>query len=248
MPQTRRGRADRRTYGPGALTGPPRPVGPACGTSSTWRRRGRASADGAITSGWSGDQRAHVLAQLLDVRRRRAGRPCSQLPGEPAGAERQRDRGVGLLVVADRDLQRAAADVQHQQPTGRPAEPATHRQEGQPRLVGAGQHLQVDAGRGPDRAQHRLAVGRLADGRRGEGEHLLGAHCPRPRCAASATNSDQRVDAARWRSPPSASRSSARRSSILYEYAGRGARPVVGVDHEQVDGVGTDVEDAESHA
>ena len=76
------------------------------------------------------------------------GSPGSQARGEPAGAERQRHRGVGLLVDAVGDLQRAAADVQHQQLPGRPAEPAAGGEEGQPGLVLAGEHLQLDAGLG----------------------------------------------------------------------------------------------------
>ena len=74
--------------------------------------------------------------------------------GHPAGAQRQRQGDVGVLVDAAGQLQRAAADVEHQQPAGAPAEPAADGEEGQPGLVLAGEHLQVDAGaaRGPGRA------------------------------------------------------------------------------------------------
>jgi hypothetical protein len=51
---------------------------------------------------------------------------------------------LGLLVQAARELQRTAADVEHEQATGTPAEPA-HGQEREPRFVGTGQQLQVDA-------------------------------------------------------------------------------------------------------
>ena len=58
----------------------------------------------------------HVLLQLVDRRRRAAASGIAvdvqPLPGEPAGAERQRHRDVRLLVDAGRDLQRAAADVE----------------------------------------------------------------------------------------------------------------------------------------
>ena len=57
------------------------------------------------------------------------------LTRQPSSAERQRPRDLGLLVGAAGHLQRAAADVEDPQPTGRPAEPPAYGEEGQPRLV-----------------------------------------------------------------------------------------------------------------
>ena len=95
-------------------------------------------------------------------RRGRAGRRPAP-PGRnrrvirPA-PERQRQRDVGVLVDAAGQLQRAAADVEDQQPAGAPAEPPADGEEGQPGLVLPGEHLQVDAGALPDAVEHLQAV------------------------------------------------------------------------------------------
>ena len=69
-------------------------------------------------------------------RRPRPGRVAGEVvAGDAAGAERQRDRDVGVLVHALRDLEGATADVGDEQGAGRPAEPATGGEEGQARLV-----------------------------------------------------------------------------------------------------------------
>ena len=119
----------------------------------------------------AGDLRPHMTAQLprLIGRGRIAGEPG---PGQPARAERQRDRHVGHLVDADGDLQRAAADVEHENLPRGPAEPPADGQEGQPRLFRPGQHRDVDAGGGPDRGEDRVPVGRVTYRRGGEREQL----------------------------------------------------------------------------
>ena len=116
--------------------------------------------------------RLRSAAHLVLVRRV-GGQP---LAGQPAGAERHRHRDGRLLVGSGGDLQRAAADVEHRQPARRPAEPAAYGQERQPRLVLAGQHLQVDARSGlRTRSSTSLAVRRLAQRRGGERQHRLAA-------------------------------------------------------------------------
>ena len=96
-------------------------------------------------AGVVGDVGADLLAQL--AQRLVAGRPVGEvLAGQPTGAERQRPGHVGRLVVAAGDLQRAAADVEDGEPARGPPEPAAYGEEGQPGLVLAGQHLDLDAG------------------------------------------------------------------------------------------------------
>ena len=109
--------------------------------------------------------------------RRVGGQP---LPGQPAGAERDRHGDGRLLVGPGRDLQRAAADVEHRQPTRGPAEPAAYGEEGQPRLVLTGQHLQVDPGLacGPGPAPSRRSAPRAA--RRWRTPAPTRSPCPRP--------------------------------------------------------------------
>jgi hypothetical protein len=75
--------------------------------------------DGAAAAqpaGQLGDLRPHVPAQRAHLARRRrvGGEP---VPGEPSGAERQRHHDLGVLVLAGRDLKRASADVDDQQPS-----------------------------------------------------------------------------------------------------------------------------------
>ena len=191
-----------------------------------------------------GDLRPHVPAQRAHLAG--AGRVRGEpVPGEPAGAERQRHDGLGLLVEAGADLERAAADVNHQETPRGPAEPAPGGEEGQPRLVFAGQHpdarpcLVLDAG------EHVVAVDRVADGRRGEGEevldalvlpdpHRLGDHLGQPRLA------DLRQGVAPLQV-------GGERKVNLVGERGQRPRPRVRVDDQQVHGIRADVEYPKSH-
>ena len=117
---------------------------PASGRSSRSRRpgRGRRAAAGGRRRGRS--RRGSACA--ADGLSSSSGRsPPNHVPRQPGRAQRQRPRDVGRLVGAAGDLQRAATDVEDRQPAGRPAEPAAYGEEGQPRLVLAGQDLEVDA-------------------------------------------------------------------------------------------------------
>ena len=166
-------------------------------------------------------------------------------PGEPPGAQRQRQRDVGLLVDAGRDLQRSAADVEDQQPAGGPAEPAPHGEERHDRLGFAGEDLEVDAGLVADPAQHRRRV-----------------RASRTAEVANASRSSVSWFAAASRALAAASTARRRRCGELAVGADllgeaefgllRVCRPrvraVMRVDHEQVDRIGTHIEHAESHA
>ena len=109
-----------------------------------------------------GEGAADVLARGSDVlgHRRVTTQP---VPGDPARAERDRQRRVRLLLLTDRHLEGPAADVQDEQAPGRPAVPAANGEERQPRLVLAGEHLEGGAGLALDLGDDLLAVRRLAD-------------------------------------------------------------------------------------
>ena len=82
--------------------------------------RGAHGAVGRAGLGQVGAARAAMSARTC-LRSARARPPCpagrrlQQVAGEPAGAERQAERRVGLLVQPGGELERAAADVDHQQ-------------------------------------------------------------------------------------------------------------------------------------
>ena len=163
----RRRCSSRGTRRPAPSTARRRRAGRACGRSCCVadhpvRRAGASSFRAAAAR--AARRRACELLERGQVggARRRPGRSRVM----PAGAERQRQRDVGVLVDAGRQLQRAAADVEDEQPAGAPAEPPADGEEGQPRLVLAGEHLQVHAGLLPDpaRAPRRpLRASRMAE-------------------------------------------------------------------------------------
>ena len=98
-----------------------------------------------------------------------------------------------------------------------------------------------------DPGEHLLAVGRLADAPRWRTRAAPRRPCPRRPRRHSRRRTSTSASAPAVAIRPSSSRSSASRSSVLCEYAGSGRRARVGVDHEQVHGVGADVEDTEPH-
>src|SRR4051812_21626017 len=127
-------------------------------------------------------QRAGVMGDLgADALAQPAQRLVVELPvgevltGQPPGAERERPRHVGDLVVATGDLERAATDVEDREAARGPAEPPAYGEEGQPRLVLARQHLDRDTGALLHVGEHSVAVARVAHRRRGEGVDLLAA-------------------------------------------------------------------------
>ena len=164
----------RAAYGPSLLGAAPR-CAPASASSSRSPRRGPALPTWRAAAARARSPRGSACAPRARPRVA-GGSPGSEVAGQPAGAQRQRHRDVRLLVHAGGDLERAAADVDDQQRAGRPAEPAAGGEEGQPRLVLAAEHLEVDPGLArTTAAEHLVAVGRLADGAGREGEELLAA-------------------------------------------------------------------------
>lgn len=138
-------------------------------------RRSAAPAARNSFAGWPVRRRASRAA------RRHGACPgilLEPVPGEPAGAELQRERDVGILVAAARQLERTTADVEVEDAPGAPPVPAAHREEGQPRLVDAGEHLEVHAGLGAHAGEDDLGVVGVAHGRRREGHQLTAPRRP----------------------------------------------------------------------
>ena len=132
------------------------------------------------------------------------------LAGQPGRAERDRPGDVGLLVGAAGDLERAAADVEDRQPAGRPAEPASYGEEGQPRLVLARQDGDARHRSRRRRGRARRRSCRRRGPPRWRSRACPARPCPRRRRRASATNAGQRLDADLVTSP---SRRGARRGA-----------------------------------
>ena len=237
-----------------------------CGSAT---RRARGPADARRGAGQPG-QRAEGLAggddpigrPAASSRRRRLGqlarrraraarrrRPCwaGRRRATRGSAGRRRAAATratsGSSSEPAAELERAAADVEADQLAGAPAEPAAHGQERQPGLVLAGQHA---AGRRRSRWRTRSSTSALLRGvahrRGGEGQQLVAAELLRPALA-------RRPTAATSASAPSRAEVAAPvdvlgqpQHALVRELRGRlGA--AVGVDDEQVHGVGTDVQD-----
>ncbi len=187
------------------------------------------------TDASSSASHSRVGGHLLAARRVAA----EPLPGQPPGAERHRPREVGLLVDAHRDLQRAAADVEHEQLAGRPAVPAAGGEEGEPGLVGAGQHLQLDAGLVVHAAEHLGDVVGVAD-RGGRERHQVLATQLRGGLLRLRDGVDQVVGALRGELAVRGDPLGEAQHGLLR--AGRHrVRAPMRIHDEQVDGVGTDV-------
>ena len=116
----------------------------------------------------------------------------------------------------------------------------------QPRLLLAGEHLQLDAGALLDPVEHLQPVHRLADGRGDQGHELvapllLGAVARRlhrlEEGLLALLGQDVVVVHVLGQ---------AQHGALVVH--GRGMRAAVGVHHDQVDGVRSDVQDPEAHA
>ena len=241
----RQRRGPRRRRGPRSWARRRR-SGPATASSCSCRPRGRGHRP------WSGRaaRRAMSARTCLRSALTSAGSGgscrCSEVAGEPAGAERQAERGVGLLVQPGGQLQRAAADVDHQQPAAGPAEPPAGGQEGQPRLVLAGR-----APGGPPRSRRATRPSTVSP--LGASRIALVAKASRSSHALVLGDRqallDELAPARRrpWVDPAVAARrartAAARSCATTPAAAGRR----VGVDDEQVHGVGSHVDDPESH-
>ena len=192
-----------------------------------------------------GEQLSRVRAQSCHLRF--GGRVVGQeLDGRATRAEGHRACDVGYLVDALCELERAAADVEEQDVVGRPPVPAPHGEEGEvaPRL-----------------RRGAPAVRRRSRGRPGRAplRRWRPRGWPRSRRARNSSMPDSRAIAAA--SPtaemiaatpssliaPSGSRYRMSRSTDLWDDVGDRPRPAMGVDDEEVHGVGSDVENTEAH-
>ena len=89
------------------------------------------------------------------------------------GSEGEGCRQLGQLVGPRCELERAAADVEQQDLSGGPAEPAAHGEEGEARLGLAAEHLQGLAEGRLDPGDDLRPVGGFADGRGRRREELV---------------------------------------------------------------------------
>ena len=191
-----------------------------------------------------GDLGAHVLAQASHLLRRgRVG--AEPVPGEAHGPERQRGHHVRLLVDPRGHLERATADVDHQQAPGGPAEPAARGEEGEPGLLLAGHHVDLSAGLLADPGQHLLAVHGLPDGRGRERDDALDA-----RVLGDAQRLlDDRAQAAlaRLGQRTAVLQVSGELEFGLVRESRHGPRPLVGIHHKQVHRVRPHIQHTKSH-
>ena len=199
---------------------------PASGRSSRSRRRGRARRRAAsVPASWAigGADVLAQLAQPLVVQRRLRPRSArGSADPAPSGSD-QATSGDSSSPAGD--LERAAADVEDGEAPRGPPEPATYGQEGQPGLVLAGEHLDLDTGALlATWREHVVAVVGVADRRGREGVDLLAA-LVLGQLEGVPDELDERVDAlVADRCRPS-SRCSASRSGSLTDDAGIGAAP-----------------------
>ena len=131
--------------------------------------------------------------------------------GEPDGAELEAAGGERLALLADEQLGRAAADVDEEQPPVEHRHRLQHAEVDQAGLLGAGDHLDVDAGlaRGPGRGTRRRWPPRAPRWWRRRAAWRRSCR----RCAASGAGRRCR---ARWRRAPAPS---------CRRRRGRGGRP-----------------------
>jgi hypothetical protein len=148
------------------------------------------------------------------------------------------------LVAPDRHLQRAAADVEDQEVARRPAEPAAHGEEGQRRLVRPGEHLQVDLGLVADPLEHGGRVGGVAHRGGRERQQVLAPELE-GLDARLGHGIDERVGT--LVAEPSVADVLGQPQGGLGGVGRRRVPAALGVDHQQVHGVRTDVEHTESH-
>jgi len=151
----------------------------------------------------------------------------------------------GHLVDAGRELERAAADVQDEQPAAGPAEPSPNCQERQLRLVLPGEQLKLDTGLRQHPRQDRLPVRRLPNCTGGKRKQVLDPLVLGDREALAGERHERLFARGGDR---------AVRLDVLGEpqldLVRRGRKRMradVGVDHQEVDRVGSHVDHAKSH-
>ncbi len=169
-----------------------------------------------------------------------------ELHRHATGAQRDGCRDVRQLVGAGRELERAAADVEEQDLSGRPAEPATDGEEREAGLGLSAQHLErLSEGR-LDARDDVCAVRGFAHGR-GRRREQLGHVLDGGDLAGLRDGGDERRD-------PFVGDGAVRRE-VAHEPqhrppTRRRQRTTAGsnVGDQQMDGVRADVEDSEAHA
>ena len=134
----------------------------------------------------------------------------------------------------------------HSRRPGAPAEPPAHREEGQPGLVLAGQHAQVDAGVLAHRAQDVGRVGGVADRRGREGDEVVDALVLGGGAGLGGRPDEHGCAVRPERAVGLQELGEAQLLLVRADRVGVGA--LVGVDDEQVHRVGPDVQDPEPHA
>ena len=226
-------------------TGRRRRSGPASGRSSRSRPPGRAAGAEQV-AGVAGDLGADLAAQLADGRPRRA-RPSAKCVRASRAAPSGSDQATSGASSAPPAISSEPPPMSKtDEPAGRPAEPAAYGEEGQPRLVLAGEH--VDRARRCARwtcSRTVVAVAGVADRGGREAEDVL---------AALVLGDPQRLGREGGeRVDPGLGHVAGvvevlgepQRLLVGVRRQRRGA--AVGVDHQQVPGVGADVEDAQAH-
>ena len=210
-------------------------------------RSGRPASRSSFAAGFSSSRACS--SSVLERRRGRAGHPPAP-PGRNRRVSRPAPSGtrqgdLRVLVHAAGQFEGAAADVEDQQPPGAPAEPPADGEERQPGLLLPRQHLQVDPGPLADPLQHLQAVLRLADRRGDQRQQLLAALLLR--LVAGLLHRLEQGLLPRLRQQPVLADVLGQAQHPPVVVHRRGVRAAVGVDHQQVHRVGSDVENPEAH-
>ena len=190
----------------------------------------------------------HLTADVPDepplvVARQRIG--PHEAFGQPDDAQLEAARGLNGVCGAKRDLDAAAADVDHHRPGAADIRPVDGGLMNQPGLVGAGDDAGADSGFVLDSREELAAVSCFAGGTGRGGEHDI--HLAR---LGEALEFDQRLQRrlhplARQRPAVEAAGAKPDHGLLAVDDLEREVRPHAHNDH--VDGVGTDVDGCKTH-
>jgi hypothetical protein len=212
-------------------------------------QRGRAASDGQrvvhARGRQVGERPGRVLAQRAQLLRR--GRVAAQVgvAQRPRADGHRAPPAHALVRRADRQLGRAAPEVDHRDaPRQRLVAHAHRAGEGQARLVVGVQDGQLEARRAPNRADQLPPIGGISDRRRGHRDHPRGA---RPLGGAGLCSDDvhELGQLGRADRPVRALRAAHPREDPLLEEHAQAVDGRLG--DEQTRGVGPDVDDGEHH-
>ncbi len=195
-----------------------------------------------------GERVARLLAEVtLELRQLAAGgRVVLEEPlGEPQGAERRARDRQQLVLVADRELHAAAADVHHQGRRGVELERALHPQVVEAPLLLGRDHARRDPGGLAGRGDEATRIARLAHRRGGGAEDAV--HLATPR---QLDEPRQRLDRALHRLGAQAAvaeRSAADLHDLALAVHDLEARRAAGARDDHVDRVAADVDGGDVH-